>query len=138
MSRTLKPEIVIGLAGPVGTDLRGLGTAIAEKLRSFGYRSDIIRASNLIQTYCDSKLREKISTAKHGERIRLLMAAGDHLRKQANSGDALVPLLITAIRRSRSKYNENINISSEVKNNEDDIGVFKSNTPANNVCYIID
>lgn len=138
MSSTLKPEIVIGLAGPVGTDLRNLGTAIAEKLRSFGYRSERIRASNLIQTYCDAELRGKISTAKHGERIRLLMLAGDHLRKQAESGDALVPLLVTAIRSIRSKFNENRKISVADKYNKDDLEVFKSNTPAHNACYIID
>lgn len=142
MSKTLKPEIVIGLAGPVGTDLRGLGRTISEKLRSFGYRSERIRVSELIQSFCDPELRTKISTAKHGERIKLLMAAGDHLRKQANSGDALIPLIITAIRNSRLKFNAD-RAADEIKP-ENETGdpnreaVFRSHTPAHNACYIID
>lgn len=138
LSRILKPEIVVGLAGPVGTDLRGLGTVIAEKLRSFGYRSERIRVSELIQSYCDDELREKISKAKHGERIRLLMAAGDCLRKQADSGDALIPLIITAIRRNRSKFNKNLEVPAAGKGDENNEAIFRSKTPAQNSCYIID
>lgn len=138
MSSTLKPEIVIGLAGPVGTDLRGLGRTISEKLRSFGYRSERIRASELIQSFCDKELRDKISTAKHGERIKLLMAAGDHLRKQAKSGDAIIPLIITAVRKSRMNFNTNMAVPESSKGDPNAEAVFRSNTPAHNACYIID
>lgn len=138
LTQILKPEVIIGLAGPVGTDLRGLGRIIAEKFRSFGYRSERIRVSELIQSYCDDQLRERISSAKHGERIRLLMAAGDNLRKQANSGDALIPLIITAIRSSRSNFNNGRDIPLEDIGDVNKEAVFKSNTPAHNACYIVD
>lgn len=138
MSETLKPEIIIGLAGPVGTDLRGLARTITEKLRSFGYRSERVRVSQLIQSYCNSDLSLRIDNAKHGERINLLMSAGDHLRKQAKSGDALVPLIITAIRNIRSKFNENIVLPNDIVAGSDEDPVFRSSTPAQNACYVID
>ena len=132
-----KPEIVIGLAGPVGTDLRGLATAIGDKLRSFHYDCEKIRVSELIQSYCSEELQNLISSSRHGQRIRLLMAAGDHLRKQVDAGDALIPLIVTAIRIKRHKFNQNLNYPENADANFD-IDAFKSNTPAQNTCYIID
>lgn len=98
-----KPEIVIGLAGPAGTDLPGLAQTIVEKLCPFGYRCQEIRVSQLIQEFCEHPLKQTISKAKHGEKVRLLMAAGDILRKQADRGDALIPLVINSIRLGRAE-----------------------------------
>lgn len=132
-----KPEIVIGLAGPVGTDLRGLATAIGDKLRSFHYECEKIRVSSLIQSFCSEELQGIISNSKHGQRIQLLMAAGDHLRKQVDSGDALIPLIVTAIRMKRHRFNQGLEIPQGADDTFD-YDSFKSNTPAYNTCYIID
>lgn len=120
-----RPEMVFALAGPVGTDLHLLATALEENLGSYGYKSHIIRVSSLIIEWCADDLKEQIEKAKAEKRIELLMAAGDSLRKQAGKGDGLVPLVVAAIRTAR-EANLKLSGSSDV------------NVPAYNTCYIID
>lgn len=122
-----KPEFVIGLAGPAGTDLTGLARTIAEELSPFEYRCPQIRVSQLIQEFCDEELRSAISTAKHGRKVALLMGAGDVLRKQAGRGDALVPLVVTSIRKARNSILKEDGVTIEAENP----------VPADRVCYII-
>lgn len=119
----LKPELVFGLAAPVGTDLRALRTALQERLDAFKYDCVHIRVSDLIKQYCEKDVREQIESAKEEERISLLMAAGDHLRDSVNRGDALVPLIVTAIRAAREKIKSKSG---------------STNIPADNVCFIVD
>lgn len=121
----IKPELVFALAGPVGTDLKSLGTKLEERLRAFQYETVRIRVSELIKQYCDDNLKERIASAKEANRIHLLMEAGDSLRNTTKSGDALVPLIVTAIRAARKKINDRRGIKGE-------------EIPANNVCYLID
>jgi len=137
MSELVKPEMVIGLAGPVGTDLKGLGRTIGEKLKSFGYRSDVVRVSSLIESFCDPEVRAKITDAKHGERIDLLMGVGDALRVQAQGGDAMVPLIVRAIRDARTKFNDAIEIPPEFSDDNKEQLKHKVTQPAQNACYII-
>jgi cytidine deaminase len=120
-----KPEIVIALAGPIGTDLHTLAESLDESLLPFGYQCHRIRVSQLIEFKCKQDLADKITNAKHDERIKLLMAAGDTLRNQTSHGDALVPLIVAAIRSQRSK------VLAER-------GVQDPDVPAHNTCYIID
>lgn len=119
-----KPELVIGLVGPVGTDLHQLARSLEEKLGAFKYRSVMIRVSKLIENQCETDLKERILKAKGGDRIRLLMSAGDALRKSEKSGDALIPLIVGAIRAARSKIQLKDGTSPKLH--------------ANNVCYIVD
>lgn len=119
-----KPELVIGLVGPVGTDLHGLARSVEERLSAFKYRSVIIRASKLIESWCKPDLEKEIGGKKGGERIELLMNAGDSLRKNVGKGDALVPLIVGAIRAARSSFHKKDGTNSKLH--------------ANNVCYIID
>ncbi|MGA9582429.1 MAG: anti-phage dCTP deaminase [Allosphingosinicella sp.] len=119
-----KPELVIGLVGPVGTDLHLLARRIEEKLSPFQYRCARIRVSQLIASWCDPELQQAIKSAAGGERIRLLMDAGDRLRKLAGKGDAILPLIIGAIRAARRKFNKKDGV---------DLG-----RHAYNACYILD
>lgn len=124
MAKFSKPELIIGLAGPVGTDLKGLAQALDEALCSFGYSSKQIRVSNLISEWCDDPLKEQISKAFGDRRVELLMAAGDALRARAEKGDALVPLILTEIRAHREHVLKERNLED-------------SNITAFNQCYII-
>lgn len=137
-----KPEIVIGLAGPAGTDLQALAQTIAEKMSPFGYRCQDIRVSQLIQEFCDAALTAKIAEAKHGEKVRLLMGAGDTLRKQLGRGSALIPLVVASIRSARKSFLtveqsgpaavENPNLQSDKPCEEPSV-----DAPADQACYII-
>lgn len=119
-----KPEIVIGLVGPVGTDLHGLATSIEEKMAAFKYRCEKIRVSTLIQSMCDDELIAAIAAAKGSEKTRLLMDAGDDLRGRSDKGDALVPLIVAAIRAARVDFNITHGRNPDIH--------------AENACYIID
>ena len=119
-----KAELVIGLVGPVGTDLHLLAQRIEEKLSAFQYRCAHVRVSDLIRSWCEPELRVKMEAARGGERIRLHMNAGDRLRKAANKGDAILPLIISAIRAARKKFN--LGDSSDLDRH------------ARNACYILD
>lgn len=124
MGKYSKPELVIGLAGPVGTDLQGLAQTLDEMLLSFGYHSKQIRVSNLITEWCDPELKEKINSSYADRRIELLMAAGDALRADAEKGDALMPLILTEIRAHRKLILEERNFKD-------------AEITAFNQCYII-
>jgi deoxycytidylate deaminase len=120
-----KPELVIGLVGPVGTDLHGLAIAIEEKMGAFKYRCTKIRVSDLIKSRCDADLCEKIESGVGSiSKTNLLMNAGDYLRSKSDRGDALVPLMVAAIRAARAAFNIASGISQT--------------THATNACYIID
>ncbi|MEG8039201.1 anti-phage dCTP deaminase [Sphingomonas sp. LR60] len=119
-----KPEIVIGLVGPVGTDLHALATLIEEKMAAFKYRCEKVRVSALIRSMCDEKLSEHLNNIKGGERTRLLMNAGDFLRGQSDKGDALVPLIVAAIRAARVEFNKEDGVTEDIH--------------AENACYIVD
>lgn len=96
-----KPEIIIGLAGPVGTDLNKLSEEIESCLSKYRYQSHTIKVSSLISEWTDKELKEKISNSKADERIQLLMNSGDALRKKYSRGDILVPMIVSYIRTFR-------------------------------------
>ena len=99
-----KPEIIIGLAGPAGTDLQSLASEVADIIRPYGYRSFQIRVSSLIQAICSKSVSDEIERSKFDRRVELLMAAADFLRRKAKSGAATVPLITTEIRSLRQNF----------------------------------
>lgn len=119
-----KPEIVIGLVGPVGTDLRSLAQRIEEKIKAFDYRSAHIRVSELIRIWCEDDVKQKLERSRGFDRYINHMHAGDALRKLAAKGDALIPLVVASIIAFRKKFNAEDGINEDIH--------------ALKVCYIID
>jgi cytidine deaminase len=101
-----KPELIIALAGPVGTDLAAVVETVSEILRAYRYTSIPIKVSDLISVFCNAEVRKLIKTAKADKRIDYLMDAGDALRASVKSGSALVPLICSQIRSLRREYLE--------------------------------
>lgn len=99
-----KPEIVIGLAGPAGTDLHTVVTSLAEELQAYRYHAIPIRVSDLLQEWCSDEVKAEIASAKEDKRIDYLMNAADLLRSGLGTGAALMPLVATAIRYRRQKF----------------------------------
>jgi deoxycytidylate deaminase len=136
-----KPEIVIGLAGPAGTDLHGLAQSFEEKMSPFGYRCRQIRVSQLIQEFCDAPLNDKIRSAKHDEKVRYLMAAGDTLRKQVGRGDALIPLVVASIRSAQQGFLGESFVATDTSATTGAGGTSSeeapSAVPADQACYIV-
>lgn len=122
-----KPELVIGLAGPVGTDLDAICDEIDSCLTRYKYNSHPIKVSQLIEGWTENDLKEKIISSKTDERIKLLMNSGDALRQKHQRGDILVPLIVSYIRKFRQE-----NLSSHGYK-DSDLG----NLELYNQCYII-
>lgn len=122
-----KPEIIIALAGPVGTDLNMLAKKVEGILTTYKYQSETIKVSNLIAEATEGKLSESISSSKGDTRIELLMNSGDALRQKYNKGDILVSFITASIRKYRKEKLLNYRYK------EDDV----ENLELYNQCYII-
>lgn len=92
------PEIVFGLVGPIGVELKPVIDAITEEL-SGKYQTKTLRLSELIESHFD------VDFSKDPEhlRIRKLMHLGTHLRKESGLGEAVGLLGIEEIDRIRSE-----------------------------------
>lgn len=92
------PELVIGLIGPVGTDLARVVGALSDSLKRFSYTTSEIRLSTLLR---DLGLGDNLDGMQEDQRIDTLMNAGDALRQSMNHGGALALLATQAIRLHR-------------------------------------
>lgn len=93
------PEIIIGLVGAVGTDLRGVAQMLTQELRRVGYDSHVIGLSDLILNF--SRFASIRGEAAEDERVGALMQAGDDVRAAFGRGDAIALLAIAEIQRLR-------------------------------------
>lgn len=82
-------EIVLGFAAPIGTDLDVLVGPLQDELRIYGYDSEEIRLSRLLDVAPDNPDSVDYYTDR--------MDAGDALRKRAGSGDVLAALAVGKI-----------------------------------------
>ena len=116
------PEIVVGLIGPVGTDLVRTCSILEEEFSHFRYDQVVIRLSSLLSQIID--FRNKLSPEKNDsefERIKNYMDAGTGLRRKTGRGDILALMAVAAIRDHRIS----INSKSKRKNpnlSEEDLG----------------
>lgn len=95
----LRPELVFGLVGALGTDLAKVDEALSNALMQVGYASEKVRVSERISSaYEDLKLPE----LPEGETpLDRLMDLGDELRKHRNDGAAAAAISIAAISEKR-------------------------------------
>ena len=94
-----RPELVFGLVGALGTDLAPLAQDLQSALRSVGYRSEVIRLSDLFaDLYARSHPDHKTTDPHMAE----LMRQGDELRAIAGN-DAAIALGITRLRNQRRR-----------------------------------
>ncbi|QTD57194.1 anti-phage dCTP deaminase [Parasphingorhabdus cellanae] len=121
-----KPELIIGIAGPAGTNLGNVADTIEELVKVYGYESFQIRASKLISSACDEKVFEKLDAAKFEKKVQYLMNAADHIRRDVGSGAAIVPLILSKIRNLRQTFL----LSEDCSVDFEDIELY-------NRCYII-
>lgn len=97
-------ELVIGLVGAVGTDLKRVRDLLSESLKRIGYAVHVVKIStDVIPLFGDVEYREQ----DESDRIEKLMDAGNHARELArdNSVLALGAASIIASRRE-SAINE--------------------------------
>ncbi|KJS40466.1 MAG: hypothetical protein VR70_05650, partial [Rhodospirillaceae bacterium BRH_c57] len=96
------PELVIGLIGAVGTDLRGdILPDLRKHLGKAGYEVILVRLSELIRGTACFDAPEGGDAAPEDMRIDAHMAAGDRLRQDLDRGDAVALLALGRIRALR-------------------------------------
>ena len=95
------PELIVGLVGAAGTDLKRVGELFDREFARVDYKTDLVRLSDLLLD-CDKyqHLRE-VQSGPQDQRIRSLMDAGDDLRRTSVRGDAVALLAIGKIRQIR-------------------------------------
>ena len=90
LAGTGAPELVIGLVGPVGTDLQLVTNVIRSELDKVNYSTETIRISSLL-AHID-ELKRHLKTEPEDERYETHMTAGTNFRERLERGDALALL----------------------------------------------
>lgn len=95
------PELFIGLAAAVGTNLDGVIDKLSEALQSVRYRSHEIRLAKLLGTL--PTYRERLILEPADQYISTHMTQGDELRKSTGRNDALAVLAIGEVKKIRQE-----------------------------------
>lgn len=100
------PELVFGLIGPAGTDLKGVFKVLRKALIDVGYHvpKSEIKLSKLIEEF----LGRDFSNLPDDERVDNLMSEGTRIRECAGHGGAIALLALLGIDRARRTEFENI------------------------------
>ncbi|WP_046861602.1 anti-phage dCTP deaminase [Microvirga massiliensis] len=94
------PDLVFGLVGPIGVDLDYIQTAIADALRSFNYKEELVRLTGLmLELKSDVTIDDTDMAKNYDSKIRY----ANDLRKKYGANDILAALGIVAIKRLRSE-----------------------------------
>lgn len=100
-SERWKPELVVGLVGATGTNLRAAAEAVRASLLPYGYQAERVGLSSLMrEVEGGDSLAEP---CPEDERIRKHMDAGDEIRNQSGRNDAVVGLAIGFVSAQREE-----------------------------------
>lgn len=93
------PELVFGLIGPVGTDLKTTFRILKKALTNVGYRvpKHEIKLSKLIEEI----FRKDFSSHPEDKRVEALMDSGTQIRESVGNGGAVALLALLGIDRAR-------------------------------------
>ncbi|OWU65155.1 MAG: CMP deaminase [Armatimonadetes bacterium Cent15-Ar3] len=101
VTASLTPELVVALCGPIGSPLHETAIQIGNALGNFGYRTEVIRLSELIRFNADLA-GVTIDKSTRFSEIESLIRAGDQLRLDHGS-DVLAKMAIARIGADRKK-----------------------------------
>lgn len=95
------PELFLGLAGAVGTDLEMVTSRLSTALTRVGYEPRIIHLAALLRELPD--VLPKLAFSPADKYIDSHMTEGDNLRKKTGQNDALALLGIAEIQKQRQE-----------------------------------
>ncbi len=119
---------MIGLVGPVGTDLTIVQQALDNVLETFHYNIRPVKLSDLIHQVDKFTNLANEEFQNEGDRIKKYIRAGTELREITERGDVLALLSISEIRTIREKKNES---NSKIKDLD------RANTPLPRTAFIL-
>jgi cytidine deaminase len=97
------PELIIGLVGALGTDLKAVERCLEQELSSVNYQNSLVRLSDLLLDCEKYSPHKSLSSGPEDARIEQLMNDGDDFRRTSGRSDALILLAISRIRDIRTK-----------------------------------
>lgn len=100
------PELVFGLIGPAGTDLKIVFKMLRKALLDLGYNvpKQEIRLSKLVEEFLD----KDFSNLSEDKRVANLMTEGTRIRECAGHGGAVALLALAGIDRARRSEFQNV------------------------------
>lgn len=99
MNESARPDLILGLVGPVGVDLDTVGNEFQTAFGRVGYHTETIRLSALIEQAADATGIQAIGE----ERYDRLMRLGTELRRRTGDGGLAAGLAIGAAREIRRR-----------------------------------
>jgi len=121
-------HLIFALVGAVGAELGRAADAIERELKSYGYKVNRIRLTELLCEIEKYKHLKKLSNGKEDKRISEFMDAGNDFRKTYQAGEAVAALAIPNIKSNRlycrKKCLSTAHIIISFKN-PDEVGVFR-------------
>ncbi|TWT14954.1 anti-phage dCTP deaminase [Reyranella sp. CPCC 100927] len=94
------PEVIVGLVGPAGTDLRVVIRCISAEFTAIGYAICEVRLSTLLHSFTQFGHLAEI-THDEAARIDAHMDAADDLRQRTDCADIMALLSVARIRKER-------------------------------------
>jgi len=94
------PEVVIGLVGPVGTDLRVVMRCVTAEFAAVGYQVQEIRLSAMLHSFSEHDHLNQLGMDE-ARRIDAHMDAADSLRQRTACADIMALLSVARIRKER-------------------------------------
>jgi len=98
-----KPELVIGIVGPLGTPIPDVCQLIKQELASFDYSVHIIKVSSILNFV--KNVKGNLDFSDEYRRIETHMTAGSQIRADTSRGDILARLTIPKIWKLREEEN---------------------------------
>ncbi len=92
-----KPELIVGLVGASGANLREAANAVKAALSPYGYETVPVRLSELMRAVKGGASLADIKAEE--DRVWEHMDAGDEIRKQSGRNDAMAALGVGYIYR---------------------------------------
>jgi deoxycytidylate deaminase len=105
------PELVFGLVGAIGTDLKAVAALLSDALRTVYYESTHI---NLLDQVLEVDRWAEDLSPFVDERMHQRMNKGNQCREELNRKDALALLAIARIRAERKAVNESLDVEDRL------------------------
>ncbi|MEQ9564827.1 MAG: hypothetical protein RLN85_03250, partial [Pseudomonadales bacterium] len=100
-TKYMRPELIIGLVGPIGCDITAVERAISAALKQVDYRAMNISLSEGIAELLNEKQDEETSLQTLGNKIE----SGNKVRRSYENNGILAAYAISKIREMRAQIN---------------------------------
>ncbi len=121
-----RPELLIGLVGPIGVDMDTVTECLKEELGKVRYKSEVIHVTTIMRAIENA---ESVDENDYAAKYHSLIDLADEFRKRCKDNSALAGLAMTEIRSRREALTSELRTKFDAK--DDDV------IPSESTAYII-